>query len=298
MPTIVGLFENEDAARAALQSIHHENLKNIGVQLVTKNEKHQLDPLKKSLKAGDVEYYEGRLDHGASLLVVETDGDHVGRITELLRQHGMKDVEGGARVEHKIEHKVPIAAQIHELKEGEYILPVVQESLEIGKREVERGRVRVHSKVFEDAVEKEIGLRGETIHINRRVVDRPVTEADRELFKELLIEVIERGEDAVVTKHVKIVGEVVLTKEVAEKKHTIRDTVRRVDVEVEEIRGDRVLETHLANFHGYYDRDLAWTHRPFDEFVPAFQFGLALARDERFRSKNWNEIDQEAQELE
>ena len=171
---------------------------------------------------------------------------------------------------------------------------MVQESLEIGKREVERGRVRVRSKVIEDAVEKEVGLRGETIHVHRRNADRPVTEADRELFKELLIEVIERHEEPVVSKTVKIIGEVVISKEVAETKHTIRDTVRRVDVEVEEIRGDRAFNGHLEELHRYYDRDLAWTHRPFDEFVPAFQFGLALAGDERFRSKNWNEIDQEA----
>ena len=102
MPTIFGLFENESAARAALQSINQEKIKNIGVQLVTKAEKHQFDTLKKSLKAGEAEYYEGRLDHGASLLVVETDGVHAGKITELLHKHGIKEFEAGAKVEHKI----------------------------------------------------------------------------------------------------------------------------------------------------------------------------------------------------
>jgi stress response protein YsnF len=290
MPTIYGLFVDERAASAAMQSIHRERIKNVGVQLVTKTDKHQLDALKKSLNAREFDYYTGRVKDGASLLVVEVDSDHVGPVTDLLRKHGMKDVEGGA----KYEHKVAIAPQVEDLKNGEYILPVVQESLEIGKREVERGRVRVRSKVTEDAVEKEIGLRGETIRVHRRGADRPVTEADRELFKELLIEVIERGEEPVVSKTAKVVGEVVITKEVAEKKHTIHDTVRRIDVEVEEIRGNGAVEARMKGYHSYYDHDLAWTNRPFEEFVPSFDFGLALAGDDRFRSKNWNEIEQGA----
>ena len=39
MPTIYGLFVDEEAASAAMQSIHHERFKNIGVQLVTKTDK-------------------------------------------------------------------------------------------------------------------------------------------------------------------------------------------------------------------------------------------------------------------
>jgi stress response protein YsnF len=283
MPTIYGVFQDEGAGKAAMQSIHHERFKNLGVQLVTKSDKHQLEALKKNLKSGEFDYYSGRVKDGASLLVVEAENDQVRQVTDLLRKHGMK------------EERMPgIAPQVQDLKEGEYILHVVQESLEVGKREVERGRVRLRSKVIEDAVEKEIGLRGETIRVHRRANERPVTEADRELFRELLIEVIEHDEEPVVTKTAKIVGEVVVTKEIAEKMHKVRDKVRRVDVEVEEIRGDGLPNGRVKEFHGYYDHDLAWTRRPFEEFVPAFTFGLELAGDDRFRSKNWNEIEQGA----
>jgi stress response protein YsnF len=290
MPTVYGVFQDEGAGKAAMQSIRHERFKNLGVQLVTKSDRNQLDSLKKNLKAGEFDYYAGRVKDGASLLVVEAENDQLGQVSDFMRKHGMKDIEPGAREEH-MSGMVP---RVHDLKEGEYILHVVQENLEVGKREVERGRVRLRSKLIEDPVEKEIGLRAETIRVNRRGADRPVTEADRELFKELLIEVIEHGEEPVVTKSAKIVGEVVVTKEIADKVHTVRDKVRRVDVEVEEIRGDGAPNGRVKEFHGYYDHDLAWTRRPFEEFEPAFRFGLALAGDDRFRSKNWNEIEQAA----
>jgi stress response protein YsnF len=290
MATVYGIFQDEGAGKAAMQSIHHERFKNIGVQLVTKSDRQQIDTLKKKLKPGEFDYYAGRVKDGASLLVVEAENDQVGQVTDVLRKHGMKDVEPGAK-EEPMPGTIP---QVQDLKEGEYILHVVQENLEVGKREVERGRVRLRSKLIEDPVEKEIGLRAETIRVHRRNADRPVTDADRELFKELLIEVIEHDEEPVVTKSAKIVGEVVVTKEIADKIHTVRDKVRRVEVEVEEIRGDGAPNGRVKEFHGYYDHDLAWTRRPFEEFVPAFKFGLALSADDRFRSKNWNEIEQGA----
>jgi len=61
-----------------------------------------------------------------------------------------------------------------------------------------------------------------------------VTDAD-EAFREGTLEVTERAEEAVVSKTARVVEEVVVGKQVEEHTETIRDTVRRTDVDVQEV---------------------------------------------------------------
>ncbi|HEX8423782.1 MAG TPA: YsnF/AvaK domain-containing protein [Pyrinomonadaceae bacterium] len=117
---------------------------------------------------------------------------------------------------------------------GETTIPVVEEELQVGKREVERGGVRVESRVEERPVTEEVQLREERVHVERRPVDRPVTDGDN-AFREGTLEVTERAEEAVVSKTARVVEEVVVGKEVAEHTETISDTVRRTDVDVQEV---------------------------------------------------------------
>jgi uncharacterized protein (TIGR02271 family) len=117
---------------------------------------------------------------------------------------------------------------------GETTIPVVEEELQVGKREVERGGVRVESRVEEKPVTAEVQLREERVHVERRPVDRPLTDADN-AFREGTLEVTERAEEAVVGKTARVVEEVVVGKQVEEHTETIRDTVRRTDVDVQEV---------------------------------------------------------------
>lgn len=118
---------------------------------------------------------------------------------------------------------------------GEVKIPVVEEELKVGKREVERGGVRVESRVEETPVEKDVHLREEHVHVERRPVDRPVTNADQ-VFKEGTIEVTEKVEEPVVSKTARVVEEVVIGKEAEERTETVRDTVRRTDVDVQKAK--------------------------------------------------------------
>ncbi len=65
----------------------------------------------------------------------------------------------------------------------EEVIPVAEEEIRVGKREVSRGRVRVHSYVVETPVTEQVNLREERVHVERRAVDRPVTAADEALFR-------------------------------------------------------------------------------------------------------------------
>ena len=117
----------------------------------------------------------------------------------------------------------------------EYHVPVVEEEIRIGKRTVERGGVRVETHVEEKPVEETVTLREERVTVDRNPVDRPATEEDIDAATRGTIEVTERNEEPVVDKRARVVEEVVVSKEVDERTETVRDKVRRTEVEVEKL---------------------------------------------------------------
>jgi uncharacterized protein (TIGR02271 family) len=118
----------------------------------------------------------------------------------------------------------------------EEVIPVAEEKLRIGKRDVSHGRVRVRSYVVETPVCEQVNLREENVTVQRRSVDRPLEAGDR-LFEDRTLEVEERAEEAVVAKEARVREELVVKKEVGERPTTISDTVRRTEVDVEHDRG-------------------------------------------------------------
>jgi uncharacterized protein (TIGR02271 family) len=118
---------------------------------------------------------------------------------------------------------------------GEARLPIIEEELRIGKRTVERGGVRVDTRVEEKPIEEEVRLREERVTVERRPTDRPVTGTDIDALDGRTIEVTESAEEAVVDKQARVVEEVVVKKDVDERTETVRDTVRRTDVDVQNL---------------------------------------------------------------
>ena len=114
----------------------------------------------------------------------------------------------------------------------EQVIPIVQEQLKVGKREVERGGLRVRSYIVETPVSEQVTLREEHVDIERRPVNRPVTNAD-DLLQNRTVEMTETAEEAVVAKDAVVVEEVAIRKDVGQRTQEINDTVRRTEVEVE-----------------------------------------------------------------
>ena len=119
---------------------------------------------------------------------------------------------------------------------GEDVLQVVEERLDVGKRAVSRGKVRLHSYVVENQVSEDVNLRDETVTVDRRVVDRPVAALGADAFQERTIEMEEVDEEAVVAKTARVVEEVGIRKDATDRVETIRDTVRSTKVDVEDTR--------------------------------------------------------------
>lgn len=119
--------------------------------------------------------------------------------------------------------------------QSELRVPVIEEQLRVGKRQVERGGVRVTRRVQDRPVQKQVELREEHVDVTRRAVDRPVDRAAVSALADLDIEVVEKAEVPVVFKQERVIEEVVVKKAASEHVETVRDVVRRTDVEVHEL---------------------------------------------------------------
>ena len=122
---------------------------------------------------------------------------------------------------------------------GDQTIEVVEEDLQVGKREVETGGVRVRSRIVERPVEETLRLRTEHVRVERNPVDRPATDADLSKLKDTEIEVTEHAESAVASKEARVVEEINVSKDVEEHEEVIQDTVRSTEVDVEEIASDK-----------------------------------------------------------
>ena len=122
--------------------------------------------------------------------------------------------------------------------ESDEVVQAAEEQLVVGKREVGRGGVRVRSYVTERPVEEQVELRQERVTVERRPVDRAVQAGDA-AFQERTIEAVERGEEAVVSKTARVTEEIGIRKDVERETETVRDTVRKQEIEVEDDRGPR-----------------------------------------------------------
>ena len=120
----------------------------------------------------------------------------------------------------------------------EETVQVIEEELSVGKRKTANGGVRVTSSVSERPVQETVTLREEHVGAERRTVDRTLSAQEAEAaFEEKTVEMMGTSEQVEVRKEARVVGEVVLNKESKERQQTVKDTVRRTDVEVEEIEG-------------------------------------------------------------
>ncbi|HYG88479.1 MAG TPA: YsnF/AvaK domain-containing protein [Azospirillum sp.] len=118
----------------------------------------------------------------------------------------------------------------------EEVIPVAEERIDVGKRQVKGGVVRVRSYVTETPVDEQVNLRQERVTVERRPVDRAVGDAPEDAFREREIEVTETAEEAMVQKRAQVKEEVVIRKDVEERAQTVSDTVRRTEVEIDDDR--------------------------------------------------------------
>jgi hypothetical protein len=130
-------------------------------------------------------------------------------------------------------------------------------------------------------------------------VDRPASEADFAAAQERTIEVTETDEEPIVRKQARVVEEVVVSKDVQEQTETVRDTVRRTEVEVDPTgaapaRDVRGAEEYEADFRSHYTTSLASRGHPYERWSPGYRYGYELASDPRYAGRDWAALEPEA----
>lgn len=258
--TVVGLFESMEKAKQVKQTLMSEGMSESQIEVMANDEDgsayqsatanedgytdigsgggtgigEKISHFFRSLAGGDDDahhHFAEGINGGGALVAVTTDSDNADQIALMLKQHGARDIKGDDDVSSD-------DLQTSDAPAGQTTIPVVAEELVVGKREVNRGGVRVYSRTVETPVESDISLRDEQIVLERRKADRPATAADFASGQDSMIELTAMGEEAVVGKTSRVVEEVLVGKQTSEHTEQIRDTVRHTEVEVERIAGD------------------------------------------------------------
>lgn len=114
-------------------------------------------------------------------------------------------------------------------------VPVIEEKLQVGKRSVATGGVRLRSRIIERPVEEHLRLRQEHVYVERKSVNRVATQEDLNAFKEGDIDITGRAEVPAVSKEARVVEEINVGRNVEEREEKIKETVRKTDMEINKI---------------------------------------------------------------
>jgi len=112
--------------------------------------------------------------------------------------------------------------------------------------------------------------------------------------------VTETAEEPVINKQARVVEEIRVGKDVTERTETVRDTVRHTEVETENLgRGSQAAGSRVdeggADYQDDFRRDFATRYGSsggaYDTYAPAYDYGYRMAGDQRYRSRNWDDVE-------
>ena len=210
--TVIGVLDNEDAVGQAMSSLREAGF---GDLEVLKGGEAEIVAEVKGRDFGDEQAraFAKAAAGGKVLLAVSTSEEKADRALELLQRK-----------------PAPASAE----RKG--TIEVVEENLEVGTRKVALGGVRATSRVIETPVEKTVTLHEESVEAERKRVDRKLSPQEANAaFEGKTLEMTETAERVEVSKEARVVEEVNLAKRVSEREETVHGTVRRTEVDVEEI---------------------------------------------------------------
>jgi uncharacterized protein (TIGR02271 family) len=170
----------------------------------------------------------------------------------------------------------------------EEVIPLGEEVLEVGKRTENRGTTRIHRFVVETPTEQQVTLMREKVVVERR---RPVSDkVTGEILTEVTVEVVETEEVSTINKRMRLREEVLVRTERTQRVETVKATVHRGEVKIEQAgrkRGNRQLRAVTAEHQGAQGADQQGSGRPRsrpDPSLAAFpgetdrRFGIGVRR--------------------
>lgn len=261
----------------------------------------------------EAQIYSESIRHGNVLVAAQVPDTQVSQAARIMERAGLVDIDRHAdqwrgsapTTGQQTRTQQPVTGSTNmdtsrtrqnNLNDNDETIEIVEEDVHVGKRTVEQGGVRVRTYVREVPVEEQVRLREEHVEIERRPVDRPATARDLDTFREGTIEMTEMREEAVIGKEARVVEEVHIHKDVDERVETVRDTARRTEVEVEQLGTQRSgqasnYDMYDSGFRTHWQTNYGNSGQGYERYQPAYRYGYTLANDERYRGRNWNEIE-------
>ena len=184
--------------------------------------------------------------------------------------------------------------------EADQVIPVVREEVQVGKRTVKAGGVRVYSHLVEEQVNESVDLREERARVERRPADRPVSESEMQSLGERSVEIEETVERPVVQKTARVVEEVVVGKDVRQKTADVHETVRHTEVDVTDLgtrgsAGGRTFEDFNSDFRSDFGTRYGNSAgERYEDYEPAYRHGYTLAGDTRYQDRDWDSLERDA----
>ena len=197
----------------------------------------------------DTAVYDRSLQSGSTVISVKVPDTHIEKVMEILESHHPIDIDERATgygltqttTAQPLASPTPVTAASSELASKGDAMQLSEESLAVGKRVVNRGGTRIRRFVVETPLEESVTLRDEKVTLERRPVTDGRLAADS--FSDKTIEMTESTEEAVVSKTARVYEEVGLNKTATDRVETVRDTVRKEEVEIEQIPGGTTATT-------------------------------------------------------
>lgn len=194
----------------------------------------------------DTAVYDRSMAGGSTVVSVDAPEAHVSKVLDILESHDPIDIDDraasyGLTQAATSQAGAPVSATAPGRTDNADALQLSEETLAVGKRVVNRGGTRIRRFVVETPVEENVALHSEKVVLDRH----PVTDgrAPSDSFTDKTIEMTEMAEEAVVSKNARVYEEVGLRKEVSDRVETVRDTVRKEDVEVVQVPGSPATST-------------------------------------------------------
>jgi uncharacterized protein (TIGR02271 family) len=306
--TVIGLFDNLREAQPIVQALADDGFRREDIRTLTRPEEASVGTLSAhGVPDAEAQAYADAVRRGGALVLVDTADERADRAVAIMEGAPAGERETRTGTDATLEPGRSSTARARGpagTREGEteeVKIPVVEEELQVGTRQVRRGGVRLYTRVTERPVEETVRLRDEEVRVERRPVDRPATEADVAAAKERTVEVTETDEEAVIAKQARVVEEVVVRKDVQEQTETVRDTVRRTEVEVEPIGAGaageaRGFATFEPDFRQHYTTTFAsgGQAQAYERWAPGYRYGYELASDPRYAGRDWTALEPEA----
>jgi uncharacterized protein (TIGR02271 family) len=320
--TIIGLFDDKTEAQQVRQDIVQMGIPRsetsiienpgptgMGTHTQSGSEPSFWESLKEAFGFGVPEeegaYYAEGVRRGGTLVSVRAEDTFVDRVVDIMAQHGAVDIDERSTQWRQSGWTAGTGSETKNIQNqttggDNVVMPVVEEELQIGKREVQRGGVRVYSRVTERPVEETVRLREEQVQVERRPVNRPADVNQPAAFKEGVIEMATTAEEPVVSKRARVIEEVVIRKDVKERTETVRDTVRRTDVDVQSMESNQPRTTGSTfadddtEFRKHYETNFGSRGYTYDQYSPAYRYGTHLAGDTTFGPGDWTTVEPEA----